>query len=74
MLLTARPVYYSLTEEGSSGDSAWPLWGLSVRMIYAVSRRPYLGLDYLDLISNLAHPDGFASRWRSMEPASGCCG
>lgn len=30
--------YYLETESGRNGDSAWPLWGLAMSLVVAVSR------------------------------------
>lgn len=35
--LVTRALTSSETEEGRNGDSAWPLWGLAMRLIQAVS-------------------------------------
>lgn len=50
--------YYLETESGRNGDSAWPLWGLAMSLVVAVSR----------LFPQL--PTRFYSFTRSLPPSS----
>lgn len=48
--------YYLETESGRNGDSAWPLWGLAMSLVVAVSRRFLNSQPDFTSSPDLSHP------------------
>lgn len=57
--VTYADYYFSETEKGRNGDSAWPLWGLSMRIIQ--------GVNTIEKLYPLAGMGLIAVRWVSTE-------